>query len=154
MSTNILSINLGPTPRDEQCAQVGQADYEERSLIETRVYKRLLARVCPVPPGVSARLKVSSFRHDFGTYREVTVLFDLNDEKACSYASELEKSAPARWDEIALAEFVWFEHRKRYASLVLSRELAPSDVPALYRQAEPPASYSGIVTAVREPAAA
>ena len=104
-------VDLGPVPGEEMAASVGAEDYLERSTRECLVYKRMLSRLHPIPEGIDAKLAVKSFPHDFGTYREVVVKFDPNDEAATNYAYDLESNSPASWDTTARFELWWLERR-------------------------------------------
>lgn len=96
-------IEIAPSPVNECCVQVGDPDYERKSLIECRVFKKQLIRQFgPPPPG--ARLAIKSFPHDFGTYREVVCYFEEGNEEAESYAFRLEDETPEYWDEEAKKE--------------------------------------------------
>jgi hypothetical protein len=91
-------LEIGPTPCDEPCAQVGQEDYHERARPEcVRFIKAIRAVVGVEPEG--AALVVKSNPHDFGSYLEVAVRFDEDDEAACNYAYKVEAEAPATWPE-------------------------------------------------------
>ena len=70
----------------QQGAQVGRADYDERSRRECRVFLRMLERLYPLADDVPARFTVRSFPHDFGAYREVCVRYDDTDARACDHA--------------------------------------------------------------------
>jgi hypothetical protein len=98
-------LNIGAAPCEEDCAQVGQADYAQRSRHECFVFKRQLERGYPPPD--KAWLEVKVFAHDFGSYREVCVCFDDRDETACEYAYRLERETPPQWDAIARLELLW-----------------------------------------------
>jgi hypothetical protein len=90
-------LTLGPTPCDEACAQVGSDDYPERSRAECKRYLTLLRTLYgPEPEG--AALVVKSFPHDFGTYREVCVVYDDDNPRAAEYAYLLERNLPTTWD--------------------------------------------------------
>lgn len=90
-------IDIGPTPAEEECAQVGQPDYMHRARSECNRFIELLRRTLgPEPQG--ARLAVKSNPHDFGTYLEVVCYFDTDNEEAEKYAYRCEREAPARWD--------------------------------------------------------
>jgi hypothetical protein len=71
-------LTLGSTPWNEDCAGVGQPDYEARSIAECKRYKTLLEELFPVPDGVYGCFGIKSFQHDFGTYREVVAYFDAD----------------------------------------------------------------------------
>ena len=97
------SVSLGPTPPGEDCAQVGTDDYYKWTKIEIRAYAKQIQRLFPdMPPNV--RLKISSNPHDFGTYHELEVVFNSNDEDAMNYAFDMENNTPEYWDELAKEE--------------------------------------------------
>jgi hypothetical protein len=133
---NIETIAIGATPCEEECAQVGRADYSERSHRECLVFQRMLQRLYP-PPNAKAWLKVKSFPHDYGRYREVCVCFDDQDETACDYACRLEREMPPEWDAIARYELLWQERKERFSCAVVRGEI--DDVPAPYRSKDFPA---------------
>ena len=96
-----VSMELGSTPYEEDCAQVGSDDYYDRARREVRAYIAQLIRVYGEPPdGVSLRCK--SFPHDFGSYMEAQVAWNDDDEQQTAYAYRLEAGC-ARWDEQAIA---------------------------------------------------
>ncbi len=90
-------FTLGPTPRDEPCACVGEADYEPRARAECKRFTALLRhKFGPEPEG--ARLTVKSFPHDFGPYHEVVVCFDDDFPDSVEYAFRCEDNLPATWE--------------------------------------------------------
>lgn len=91
-------IELGPAPCDEDCAQVGDPDYPERSRAECRRYIALLTAVMGEPPE-GAWFSIKSSSHDFGTYREVVCYFDSDNEAAADYAWRCEADGPTTWDD-------------------------------------------------------
>ena len=95
-------ITLGSTPPNEDCAQVGSDNYRERAMKECRAYKNQIERLLPPPDG--AYLSIKSFPHDFGTYHELVVWCNEEDEEASNYAYKLEGEGPANWDNIAREE--------------------------------------------------
>ena len=122
---SIQFIHLGAAPCEEACAQVGQADYPERSQRECLVFQRMLQRLYPVPDGAS--LKVKSFAHDYGRYREVCVCYDDEDEAASAYAFQLEGETPCEWDAIARYELLWHERKTCFSAAA-----ARGEIPAQY----------------------
>ena len=98
------TIEIGASPWGEDCAQVGRADYPERSRAECKAFIAQLERAHPIPEGVSARYVVVSSSHEFGTYREVGIKFDQDDERAATLAYDLDSDSPERWDDEARAE--------------------------------------------------
>ncbi|MBU1374312.1 MAG: hypothetical protein KKG25_16320 [Bacteroidetes bacterium] len=96
-------ITLGPVPCDEDCAQVGQDDYPERSRAEYKAYFCQLRRQFGKEPG-GAMFSVKSFPHDFGSYREVVVYYDNENEASVDFAYKVEGELPGEWDEEARKE--------------------------------------------------
>jgi hypothetical protein len=101
MASDYLSI--GATPAEETCAQVGKEGYSEQSQKECRAFVNQLVRQFGQPPE-GARITVKSFPHDFGSYREVCVVYNDNIEEAIEYAFKIEAESPANWDEEAKKE--------------------------------------------------
>ncbi|AQH06195.1 hypothetical protein A9R05_45225 (plasmid) [Burkholderia sp. KK1] len=104
----VETIEIGSAPCDEQCAQIGESNYPERSRAECRAFINQIKRAMGEPPeGVG--LFIKSNAHDFGTYREVAVkvtglLTEEAREKALEYAYRCESDSPASWDDEARAE--------------------------------------------------
>ncbi len=95
-------IELGSTPYEEDCAQVGSIDYSTRARIECREYIAQLTRLFGYKlEGINASLWTKAFPHDFGTYHEVVVMFDSNDGEAIDVAIHIENNLPSEWDEVA-----------------------------------------------------
>jgi hypothetical protein len=102
-------IELGSSPSDEACAQVGHADYLERSRTECKVFRSQILRHYPRPEGLEqqAGLGIASHPHELGNYRTVDVAYDPFSVRATQWAS-LVDSDPlgmlTRWDEVAREE--------------------------------------------------
>lgn len=96
-------LELSCTPVAEDCAQVGSDGYSEKARRECKALIGQLRRMFGEEPG-SARLTVKGNAHDFGTYYEVAVKFNENDEEACDYAYKLERGLPEYWDAKAKEE--------------------------------------------------
>ena len=90
-------IELGSTPAEEDCAQVGWENYDTLSMIETKVYKEQLKRTFKLIGGMSFSIK--SFPHDFGSYKEVVVNYDDANEQEVDLAFEIENNQPGKWDK-------------------------------------------------------
>lgn len=98
-------IDIGSSPPDEDCVQVGTADYAARARAECRAYIALLRRtVGPEPDG--ARLAVHANPHDFGTYLSVACHFDADDPESVQYAYRCESEGPQAWDDQARRELL------------------------------------------------
>lgn len=131
-------MNIGPVPTDESAAQVGRPDYEDQSLRQCHVFKRMLERLHPTPADGSATLVIKSFPHDFGSYRELCVRYDDNAPAATDYAFGLENNTPAVWDAIARYELIWLERLSVLNRAIHAGEMSPTDVPESYRSGQLP----------------
>jgi hypothetical protein len=96
-------LTLGPTPREEECAQVGTDEYPVRVRREGKAYIGQLVRMFANPPE-GAQFRLKSFPHDFGNYYEVVVSFDPAVKTAAEFARHVEGNLPSEWDEPAKAE--------------------------------------------------
>ena len=91
-------LEIGPTPAEEDCEQLGPNYDPEKARAECkRFIAAIRATVGPEPEG--ARLVIRPNSHDFGTYYEVAVRFDSDSEQAEDYAYRVETGAPSRWIE-------------------------------------------------------
>jgi hypothetical protein len=125
-------IELGPVPAGESCAQVGADNYLANSLRECEVFKRLLARLFPIPEGLPVAYVVRSHPHDFGTYREVSVRFQGDHQAAIDFACKVEANSPENWDAIASYELAWFERRDLLSRAIREGALTEGVVAAQY----------------------
>ncbi|HGO6073738.1 TPA: hypothetical protein ACK3Q6_004482 [Burkholderia cepacia] len=104
----VETIEIGPGPCDESCAQINEPDFSERNRAECRAFINQIKRAMGEPPeGVSLFIKSNS--HDYGSYREVAakvsgIMNDEAREKALDYAYRCESDSPATWDDEARAE--------------------------------------------------
>jgi hypothetical protein len=90
-------LTIGPAPCDEDCARVGQPDYEERAREECRHFILLIRqKLGPEPEG--AWLSTKSFPHDFGPYYEVVCYFNTEINASVDYAYRCESEAPTTWE--------------------------------------------------------
>lgn len=97
------SLNLSPTPLSEPCAQLGEPNYSSQSRKECQAFIGQLKRVFGEPPP-GAYFKITSNPHDFGTYRDIDIVFNDEDEVASEYAYQVEANLPEFWDEEAKKE--------------------------------------------------
>lgn len=97
-------MEIGPCPSNETCAQVGQDNFIVEAKKEMSAYVDQLYRTFPEVLNMGINFKSKWFPHDFGTYGEVCIFWDADNEKADSYVYEIEKQLPEFWDEEALAE--------------------------------------------------
>ena len=97
------SLELGSTPSGEDCVQVGSDSYFDLYIAEAKAYIDQLKRQFPnIPDGVSFGIK--SFPHDFGTYHEVVVKYNEDNEEAINFAFDVENNTPEYWDATAKEE--------------------------------------------------
>jgi hypothetical protein len=92
-------IEIGPVPFGEDCAQMGEENFERLSAIECRAYMNQLLRIWP-----DGDFAVKRFNHDFGTYSEVVAWMHGADDIQTNIAYEAEASGPEFWDEEAKLE--------------------------------------------------
>ena len=95
-------LNIGSAPHDEDCAQVGTENYQTQGRKECRALANQMIRLFGEPP-FGAMLVVKSFPHDFGSYQELCVSYDSDNEDAEDYAFQCEM-LPEKWDAEARVE--------------------------------------------------
>lgn len=89
-------LELGTTPYDEPCTQVGSPNYHTLAGEECTRYIALLRELFgPEPTG--ARLAIKTFPHDFGSYLEVVCHYDEAQPESIDYAFRLDNNLPATW---------------------------------------------------------
>lgn len=104
------TIYLGSSPPEEECAQVGQDDYPSKARKECRAYINQLHRFLASKGHVRNELPedfvlmAKSEPHDLGSYLEVVVRFNPEDEKSWELAMLLDGEGPSNWDEDAIKE--------------------------------------------------
>jgi hypothetical protein len=91
------------TPHDEKCAQTGNPNYHKMGRLEAVALKNQLMRMHGNPPG-GAYFKITSNPHDFGTYFDLAVAYNEDDEDETDYMLKIESGIPDNWDEEALKE--------------------------------------------------
>lgn len=90
-------LTIGSSPPDEDCVQVGSANYSAESRLECARYIGAIRRFCGPEQG-TARLSIKSFPHDFGSYTEVVCYYEESDPIGFAYALHVEGGGPATWD--------------------------------------------------------
>jgi len=94
-------LELGPSPIEEECVQLDpNKDYISDMKAECRRFKALLDRTFPNYAENHACFAVKRFEHDFGTYYEVVIFYDEDDEESEGFAYEVERNIPLRWDSV------------------------------------------------------
>jgi hypothetical protein len=90
-------MDLGSSPVDEECVQLGCENYYELARTECKRYIQLLRKIHgPEPEG--CRLKIKSCPHDFGDYLEVVCEYETENEQTVEWAFKIENNLPATWE--------------------------------------------------------
>lgn len=111
-------LELGCSPADESCVQLGTPEYDEREArMECNRFKAMLQkRFEDILNSTHVYLKVIGNSHDFGTYFEVAVAYDCDNEIEYCAAVFIENNYPATWDDdkiYTMNDFnAWLEIRK------------------------------------------
>lgn len=95
---------LGPTPCDEDCAQLGQDNFRELAKKEMNAYISQLYRTFPDVNQFNVSFKIKWENHDFGTYGEVVAVYDATNQESTKKALDIEWQLPEKWDEEAIKE--------------------------------------------------
>ncbi len=98
---------LGAAPSEEACVQLGDTNYVARARAEIRAFRGQILRHCeankhPLPNGVVLVNKAKL--HEFGTYYELDVRYDPDNDTHCCFIDWLDNTAPSEWDEAAKQE--------------------------------------------------
>ena len=104
------SLSIGSAPANEDCAQVGDNDYQKRARAELQAFKNLIRRTVGIEPE-GASLRVKANKHDFGTYYDLECEFDDRHPEAVTYCFEVERKTPSDWDDVAKRELREFLER-------------------------------------------
>ena len=91
-------VSIASAPTNEDCTQVGSADYYTTAKEECKRFIELIRKVCGEEPE-TAKLAIRSNPHDFGTYFDVVCYFDNEDEVGEDYAYFVESNSPEFWNE-------------------------------------------------------
>lgn len=113
------TLYLGTVPAYERCAQTNVTpDYEELQVLECRAYVFALRRKYGPPP---ARCHLAIMQRDsaFGAFYEVACVFDPEDQRAATYAAQLDDPLIKRWDEVSMKPPVIYA---RGIPILVSRE--------------------------------
>lgn len=94
----IDTFEIGPTPAGEPCAQVGTENYHEVARAECSRFRDLIREKLGKEPD-GCKLLIKEFPHDLGSYYEVVVSYETENERAVDYAMMVEAEAPVRWED-------------------------------------------------------
>lgn len=95
-------IEIGPTPYDEKCAQVGEDYFIKRAGIEMDIFIEQLYRTFTEAEDKRVSFVKKWYSHDFGQYGEVCIKFNPDNEEASDYAYYIDRNSIANWDEESL----------------------------------------------------
>lgn len=109
------TLELGTTtPYDEPCAQLGSEGYYTKARQEIRAFTGQLLRSTGQPPA-GARFKTLHCPHDFGTYLDLALVYNEDDEEHVEWMLKVESLIPDKWDQTAIGELNevgYFENQK------------------------------------------
>lgn len=97
---NTEFLVIASAPNDEFCTQAG-VNYND-NIIECNALKNLMIRTYGQPPQ-NCEFFILENHHDFGTYLELAIFYNEEDEQSEEYALQCELT-PDNWDEEALNE--------------------------------------------------
>lgn len=89
---------LDTVPYEESCEQVGPNFDPVKARNEAKAFIAQLIREFGEPPA-TARFRILTCQHDFGSYPTVVIDFDMDNEEESNYAFTVENDIPADWDE-------------------------------------------------------
>ena len=91
-------LTLGPAPAGEDCVQVGCYDYQVKAKKECKKYIKLLEKKFKDRPEECSFI-IKSNPHDFGSYLEVNVKFNSENEEQTKFAYNVERNQPETWKD-------------------------------------------------------
>ena len=101
-------LTIACTPLDEPCVQIlDTMDYSSMMRKEVTIFKNQLERLKDsghFGPVQNAYFKVTSSPHDFGTYYDVEVVWNDDNEIDTEFVFKVEENIPLNWDEEAKKE--------------------------------------------------
>ncbi len=97
-------LELGSSPSEESCVQVGTDDSSIRAQSECKRYmleiKGMMLPIRSDPQYIDKiSFRIKSFPHDFGDYYEVVCSYDDEDGVALDLAMFVEAHTPTHWNE-------------------------------------------------------
>jgi hypothetical protein len=93
-------MEFDTAPSEEKCASVGEDNYYIKAKMEYDALVNQIKQIFGlVPETVSFRFK--GCPHDFGTYYQLMIKYDENNEAAEEYIYKIENEFPKFWDKEA-----------------------------------------------------
>ena len=90
-------IPLGAVPARESAVRVGEPGYAERALAECQRYVTIVRDAIGSEPD-GAQLRIRRSGPDAGSYLEVVVEYDDENNVARAYAIRCDREAPTSWE--------------------------------------------------------
>src|SRR5215204_1917545 len=90
-------LELGASPYDTDCVQVGVENYGVLALAECNRYRRQLEEQFKDRLTTTITFGVKKFGHGDNRYFEAVVYFDADDPAQVEYAYYVEANLPAKW---------------------------------------------------------
>jgi hypothetical protein len=114
-------IEIGATPGEADCAQVGKDGYHRLARIECNAYIVALTRYYGTPPEGS-RFSVHSNPHDFGSYLDVRYVYDSAIPEHVAHAIKVENGLRF-WAEAGMWSPVKYDDKGRTLHVIEDPEL-------------------------------
>lgn len=89
-------MNIGPTPCNESCRQVGNDSFEEIQAESKKYVEKLMKYFNPQ----HCEIIVMTFQHDFGSYSEAVVQYETSEPNAVDEAITIENHTPQTWEQM------------------------------------------------------
>lgn len=87
-------------PHGEDCMQLGAENYDKFSNLEADTLIDQIIRQLGQPPEGTYFKKIKC-PHDFGTYLDIALVYDENDETSEAYFLYVDQNMPEYWDNIS-----------------------------------------------------
>lgn len=133
----ISMLTLGPVPAHERFILLDYGKPQRQQIIATMVFRRMVARLFPVPPGIWAFFvtltKTDGDRESFS----VALQYDSTNALGSQFADKVLSTLPKQWDAEARMELIWFDRSVSYHQRVAAGEMSEHDIPARFRGARP-----------------
>ena len=91
------NYEIGSSPNEEECAQVGSDDYLVLAEKELERYKVMLEKRFPQAEEFRCKFIIKWFPHDFGSYGEVCISYNPEDNASNEFMLFVEGNLPAKW---------------------------------------------------------
>ena len=91
------NYEIGSSPNEEECAQVGSPDFVERAENELDKYREMLEKRFPQAKEYRCKFVIEWYPHDFGSYGEVCISYNPEDNASNEFMLFVEGNLPAKW---------------------------------------------------------